>query len=164
MLVLTIAFNWKGTSRSKKIVRLMNLQPPVQPTCWRRHTEVLTDVTKELFENNLKEEAFIVKRYLKTVGQIDSNIDKQTLRNQVIKISASADGSLGTREWLSRIGIVDICFEEAGKVLVVIIKIIKMSTVFDKDKWETSGEITKLEYLEWHTKHETDCLMNQEGS
>lgn len=122
MLVLAIAFNWKGTFRSKKIVLLMNLQPPVHPTCWRRHTEVLTDVTEELFENNLKEEAFIVKRYLKTVGQIDSNIDKQTLRNQVIKISASADGSLGTREWLSRIGIVAICFEEAGKVLVVIIK------------------------------------------
>ena len=39
-----------------------------------------------------------------------------------------------------------------------------MSTVFDKDKWKTSGKITKLEYLEWHTKHETDCLMNQEGS
>ena len=98
------------------------LQPPVHPTCWRRYTEVLTDVTEEPFENNLKEEAFIVKRYLKTVGQIDSNIDKKTLRNQVIKISASADGSLGTRGWLSRVGIVDISFEETGKVLIVIIK------------------------------------------
>ena len=70
----------------------MNLEPPVKPICWRRHAKVLTDVTEELIENNLKEEAFNVKRYLQSVGQIDSNIDEQTLRNQV-KISASVDGS-----------------------------------------------------------------------
>ena len=67
----------------------MNLQPPVRPTCWRRHTKILTDVNEEFLGNNLKQEAFNVKRYLQTVGQIDSNIDEQTLRNHVIKIRAT---------------------------------------------------------------------------
>lgn len=38
-----------------------------------------------------------------------------------------------------------------------------MSTVFVKDKRITSDKITELEYLEWYTKHKTDCLMNHKG-
>ena len=33
-----------------------------------------------------------------------------------------------------------------------------------KTNEKLSGKITELEYLEWHTKHETNCLMNHEGS
>ena len=164
MLVLAMRSIGKGHFAAKKILRLMNLQPPVHPTCWRRYTKVLTDVTEELLENNLKEEAFNVKRYLQTVGQIDSNIDEQTLRNQVIKISASVDGSWGTRAWSSRDGIVDICFEETGKILDVIIKSSKCRQCLLKTNEEKSGKITELEYLERYTKHEADCLMNHEGS
>ena len=141
----------------------MNLEPPVKPICWRRHAKVLTDVTEELIENNLKEEAFNVKRYLQSVGQIDSNIDEQTLRNQV-KISASVDGSWGTRGWSSRDGIVDICFEKTGIVLDVIIKSSKCRQCSLKTNEKTSDKITELEYLEWYTKHKADCLMNHERS
>ena len=122
ILVFVIHSTGKGHSTAKKILNLINLQPPVHPTCWRRHTKVLTDVTEKLLENNLKEEAFNVKRYLQTVGQIDVNIDKQTFLNQVIKISASIDGSWETRGWSSSDGIIDICFEETRKVSDVIIK------------------------------------------
>ena len=94
----------------------MNLQPPSRHTWWRRHTKILTDVNEEFLGNNLKQEAFNVKRYLQTVGQIDSNIDEQTLRNHVIKIRATVDGSWGTTGWSSREGIIDICFEETGKI------------------------------------------------
>ena len=98
-MVFVIHSTGKGHSTAKKILSLINLQPPVHPTCWRRYTKVLTDVTEKLLENNLKEEVFNVKRYLQTVGQIDVNIDKQQFLNQVIKISASIDGSWGTRGW-----------------------------------------------------------------
>ena len=164
MLVLSMLSIGNGHSAAKKILSLMDLQPPVHPTCWRRHTKVLTDVTEELLENNPKEEAFNVKQYRQTVGQIDSNIDEQTLRNQVIKINASVDGSCGTRGWSSRDGIVEIYFEETGKVLDVIIKSSKCRQCLLKTNEKTSGKITELEYLGWYTKHEADCLTNHEGS
>ena len=91
-----------------------------------------------------------------SVGQIDSNIDEQMLWNQVIKTGARVDGSWGTREWSSSDGIVDICFEETRKVVAVIIKSSKC--------WhckKMSAKRHELEYLEWYTKHEALCLMNQ---
>ena len=66
--------------------------------------------------------------------------------------------------WSSRDGTVDICFEETGKVLEVIIKSSKRRQCSLKTNEKTSGKITELEYLEWYTNHEADCLMNHEGS
>ena len=66
--------------------------------------------------------------------------------------------------WSSRDGTVDICFEETGKVLEVIIKSSKRRQCSLKTNEKTSGKITELEYLEWYTKHEADYLMNHEGS
>ena len=39
------------------------------------------------------------------------------------KIAASFDGSLTTRGWSAKDGIVDVCFEETGKVIDVFVKI-----------------------------------------
>ena len=74
MLVLAMISIEKGRFAAKQKLSLMNLQPPVHPTCWRRHTKVLTDVTEELLESNLKEEAFNVKWYLQTVGQMSNRL------------------------------------------------------------------------------------------
>ena len=54
--------------------------------------------TKNLGEIYKKKEALKAKRYFKT---------------------ASVDGSWGSRGWTSHHGIVDVCFEEVGKVIAV---------------------------------------------
>ena len=67
---------------------------------------------------DLKLEAHNAKLYLCKSGQL--NITENELNDYNVEISASFDGSWNTQGWSSRTGIVDACFEPAGKVLDVI--------------------------------------------
>ena len=69
----------------------------------------------------MKKAALEAKTYLKNTGSItfDPLADRE---KQNIEIAASVDGSWGSPGQTSQNGIVDVCFEETGKVLDVTIK------------------------------------------
>ena len=61
-------------------------------------------------------------------------------------------------------GLVDICSEEIGKVIDVILKTNNFKTYSNIKAQKDAGSINLLEYLEKSAKHEAECLLNQDGS
>lgn len=61
-------------------------------------------------------------------------------------------------------GIVDVGFDETGKVLDKIDKISKFKQCYGKMELKNFGKVTGGEYLAWLVKHEESCLLNHEGS
>ena len=62
------------------------------------------------------------------------------------KIAASFDGSLTTRGWSAKDGIVDVCFEETGKVIDAFVKISKCSQCRGMKANQLSCEIEYVDY------------------
>ena len=75
----------------------------------------------KLLDENLKQEALDVKRYIIITGQIQ-NISDDELESSPVKIAVSVDGSWQSRGWASKSGIVDVAFEGTRKIIDVIIK------------------------------------------
>ena len=69
-----------------------------------------------------------------------------------------------SREFLSCQGLVDICSEEIGKVIDVILKTNNFKTYSNIKAQKDAGSINLLEYLEKSAKHKAECLLNQDGS
>ena len=96
----------------------------------------------------------------KSTGSITVDPSADT-EKQNIEATVSVDDSWGSRGWTLQNGIVDVCFEKTGKVLDVTIKSAS-SCQCSKMKEKKSGDISYIDYLEWYTKHETECLKNHE--
>ena len=73
------------------------------------------------------------------------------------EITASFDGSWNTRGWSAKDGIVDVCFEETGKVIDVVIKISNCAQCKRMKAKQLSCEVEYVDYLDW-------CPMNHDGS
>ena len=147
----------RGRAGGRRISSILNLDEVVSTKCWLNHTKTLALNTTKLAKNNMKEATYEAKLYSKRTGQMND------LKEKNIEIGVSFDGSWGSRGWSARQGIVDACFEETGKVVDVIFKSSTCRLCSTK-KSKKNERITLVEYLEWYTKHEKDCLMNHEGS
>ena len=112
---------------------------------------------------NLKEEAINVKRYMMATGQVPI-IREKDLEKTPVKIAASLDGSWKSRGWNSKDGIVDVGFDGTGKMLDVIVKRATCNTCRElKDKKE-KGELSDFQCLEACVNHEESCEKNHDGS
>ena len=120
-LVLACRLIGRGRAAARKLTSLLNLPQPISRDSWRKHTIRISKQFEELLEKNLENESLLVKKYLMNAGKIGTMADEE-LKKQVVKASVSVDGSWGARGWCSSSGIVDVCFEETGKVLEVIMK------------------------------------------
>ena len=161
--VLALRAVGKGRSAAAKITSILNLPAPINARCWTKHTNAISEHAESLCRDNMKQEAYNTKLYLRSIGQIEQTSDTQ-LRDKVIDVGVSVDGSWSTRGWKAREGIVDVCFEETGKVLDVILKLTKCDTCKKMKEKSSNGEISQLEYLEWYVKHEPTCMVNHDGS
>ena len=103
------------------------------------------------------------KEYLHRNGQIEV-LSGTGLPGEIPQIDVSVDGSSGSRGWSSWQVVVDICFQQTGKVLDVILKTSLCSVCSSLKSQRKSGEINVIDYVERYTKHELECLMNHEGS
>ena len=65
---------------------------------------------------------------------------------------------------MSRQGIVDICSEDTGKIIYVILKTDYCKTCSNVKTQKGTGSINLLEYLEKSAKHEPEFLLNLDGS
>ena len=83
---------------------------------------------------------------------------------EVTEVSVSVDDPWGSRGFLSRQGLEDICSEEAGKVTDVILKANYFKTCSNIKAQKDAGRINLLEYLEKSAKHEAECFLNHDGS
>ena len=152
----------KGHAGGKKLITALNLNKPIIKKAWTKPTRPIAQNIKNLGEVYIKKAALEAKIYLKNTGSITvdplADIGKQN-----IEIAVSVDGSWGSRDWTAQNGIVDMCFEETGKVLDVTIKSAP-SRQCSKMKGKKSGDISYIDFLEWYTKHESECLKSHGGS
>ena len=146
-----------------KITSVLNLDRPVSKKSWKNHTLSLTSFAEQQATQNMNKASIDAKEYLQRNGQIEV-LSGTGLPEEIPQIDVSVDGSWGSRGWSSRQGIVDICFEETGKVLDIILKTSLCSVCSSLKSKRESGEINVIDYMERYTKHEPECLMNHEGS
>ena len=101
----------------------------------------------------MKKAALKVKKYLVSNT---SYTCKDDLLEKVTEVSVSIGGSWGSRGFLSPQGLVDICSEETGKVIDVILKTNYFNTCSNIKAQKDAGSSNLLEYLEKSAKHEAE--------
>ena len=107
----------KGHSTAAKFISLMNLHQALHYSSWTLYTQKLEAVVGAFLKQNLRETANELTSYMPETGQITNpRIDK------LFEISAVLDGSWRTPVWTSCDGAADVCSDQIGKVLDVIIK------------------------------------------
>ena len=151
----------KGRAAAQKLTGILNLNQPVNHHSWHSHTKTIMKQSEVLLD--LQKEAINAKKYMMMMKENRIRDDGE-LKSLVMDIGVSLDGSWNTRGWSARMGIVDVCFEQTGKVLDVIFKNLDCTLCNKKKRQKSAGEINMLEYLEWYLKHEPNCLMNHDGS
>ena len=98
------------------------------------HTKAITDAAVNVSNNSMKTTALEVKKYL---GRNASYPRKDDLLEEITEVRVTVHGTCGSREFLSRQGLVDICPEETGKVIDVILKTNCFKTCSNiKSQWE----------------------------
>ena len=82
----------------------------ISEVSWKRHTKAVTNAGVKVSNNTMKKAALEVKKYLVSNT---SYTRKDNLLEEVAEVSVSVGGSWGSRGFLLRQGLVDICSEEA---------------------------------------------------
>ena len=86
------------------------------------------------------------------------------LSKKVMNIGVSFDGSWGSRDWASKQGIVDVCFEDTVKLLDVILKTSCCKVCKNLKHKREIETISLVQNIERYNEHEAHCLLNHEGS
>ena len=150
-----------GHSAAEKLPSVVNMTQPIFKVVWKRHTKAITDAAVNVSNNSMKKAALDVKKYLVSNT---SYTPKDDLLEEVTEISISVDGSWGSRGFSSRQGIVDVCSEENGKVIDIILKTNYCKTCSNIKTQKDAGSINPLEYLEKSVKDESESLLNHDSS
>ena len=99
-----------GCSATKRLTRVLNMTQLISEVSWKRHTKAVTNAGVKVSNNTMKKAALEVKKYLVSNT---SYTRKDNLLEEVAEVSVSVGGSWGSRGFLLRQGLVDICSEEA---------------------------------------------------
>ena len=119
---------------AKRLTSVPNMNQPISKVAWKKHTKAITDAAVNVSNNSMKTTALEVKKYL---GRNASYPRKDDLLEEITEVRVTVHGTCGSREFLSRQGLVDICPEETGKVIDVILKTNCFKTCSNiKSQWE----------------------------
>ena len=123
----------------------------------------LRNVAEEVAEESIKKATIGAKEYIAKngVSEVPSEAD---LSKEKMNIGISVDGAWGSRGWASKQGIADVCFEDTGKVLDVILKTSHCKICKNLKHQREIGKISLEQYIDSYKKHEPDCLLNHEES
>ena len=108
-------------SAALRLTSILNLDKPVTKKSWLNHMTTLCNVAEEVAEGSMKKAAIGAKEYIAKNG-VSEVPPEADLSKEKMNIGVSVDGSWGSRGWASKQGIVDVCFEDTGKVLDFILK------------------------------------------
>ena len=123
----------------------------------------LCNVAEEVAEGSMKKATIGAKEYIAQNGVSEVPPEADLSKEKMI-IVVSVDGAWGSRGWASKQGIADVCFEDTGKVLDVILKTSYCKVCKNLKHQREIGKISLEQYTESYNKHEPDCLLNHEES
>ena len=119
LFVLAYHLIGHGPSAAKKLTSALNMTQPISKTAWKRQTEALTDAAVNVSNNSMKKAALEVKEtssqqhFIHTQGWFVRRSHRSKQRCWWL---------LGLQRISSCQGIKDICSEETGKVIDIILK------------------------------------------
>ena len=152
----------RGYSAASRLTSILNLDKPVTKKSWLNHMTTLCNVAEEIAEGSMKKATIGAKEYMVKNGVLEVPPEAD-LSKEKMNIGVSVDGSWGSRGWASKQGIVDVCFEDMGKVLDVILKTSYCKVCENLKHKKEMGTINLVQYVQSYKKHEPDCLLNHEG-
>ena len=150
----------KGRSAAQRCFSFLGLSPVYT---WEKHTTVVEEKVKDLMETDFNQAVLQLKQLKRTVGDVAECTD-QELVEKVIDVGASFDCSWSSRGWSARDGLVAAVSEDTGKVLDVIYLSRECKHCKEMEQKRETGELSRLDYLSWYITHESNCLLNHEGS
>ena len=165
-LVLGLRLTGRGHSVAKRVLSVLNLPSPVNKDSWSNHTKALERIAHDLLEEELKNAAIEVKRFLQG-GKEDLNtadMSDEQLADLVLDAGVSIDGSWNQRGWAARDGVVAVISIDTGKVFDVAFLSNSCTACEQMKRKQQEGAISRMDYLGWVVRHEESCYHNHEGS
>ena len=86
------------------------------------------------------------------------------MKKKVVDVGASFECAWSSRGWSARDGVVTAISEDTGRVLDVVYMTRSCSQCKKMEEKRASGQLSKIEFLEWYIGHEENCYLNHEGS
>ena len=123
----------------------------------------LCNVAEKVAEGSMKKAAIGAKKYIIKNGASEIPPEADSSKEK-LNIGVSVDCSWGSRGWASKQGIVDVCFEDTGKVLDVIFENFILKVYKNLKHKREIGTTSLIQYIESYNEHEPDCFLNHEGS
>lgn len=166
-LVLAFRLIGRGHSAADKFASVLNLHKPVNKTPWSFHTKALTEAAEKVLAMELNRAVLEVKRFKLQNGDfdgIDGTCDDEQLKAFVMDVGVSLDGSWSSRGWSARDGLVAAVSIDTGKVLDVVFLTNSCSVCTKQENRRNLGEISRMEFLSWYLRHESNCYLNHDGS
>lgn len=150
-VVLGMRLIGKGRNAASKFCAAMNLPQPVSATPYSDHTKHITEKTKIVLLQELLNAG-------KRGHTLKESEDENLCPESVVDCGVTIDGSWLNRGLSSRHGFVTVISIDTGEVLDVHYM---CSVCPECSKWEDK---TSPEYLEWFLSHESECMLNHDGS
>ena len=148
-----------------RLTAVLNLDKPISKKAWTKHARSIAENTnkRNIQEIYRKKGSCKSQDVLKNTGSITFD-PLADMEKKNIEIALSVDGSWGSRGWTSQNRIVDVCFEETGKMQDVLIKSALCRQCSKMKEEKEPGDASYIDYLEWYAKQEFECLKNHEDS
>ena len=147
----------RGYRAASRLASILKLDKTVTKKSWLNHTTTLCNVAEEIAEGSMKKATIGTKEYMVKNGVLEVPPEAD-LSKEKLNIGVSVDGSWGSRVWGSKQGIVDVCFEDTGKILDAILNTSYCKVCKNLKHKKEMGTISLVQYVE---RLALDLNMNQ---
>ena len=89
---------------------------------------------------------------------------REQLGEVVVDCGVTIDASWCSRGWSATDAVIAAISVDTGKVVDVVHMSSSCPECNKMEQRKKEGEVSRLEYLSWFTKHEPNCYLNNEGS
>ena len=151
----------RGHAGASKTLSFLGLKP-IDKHYWSENAKKIEAEAKNLLENELNRAAFEVKESKFALDLLDCT--REQLGEVVVDCGVTIDASWCSRGWSATDAVIAAISVDTGKVVDVVHMSSSCTECKKMDKRKMEGEVSRLEYLSWFTKHEPSCYLNHEGS
>ena len=151
----------RGHAGASKTLSFLGLKP-IDKHYWSENAKKIEAEAKNLLENELNRAAFEVKERTFALDLLDCT--REQLGEVVVDCGVTIDASWCSRGWSATDAVIAAISVDTGKVVDVVHMSSSCTECKKMDQRKMEGEVSRLEYLSWFTKHEPSCYLNHEGS
>ena len=146
----------KGRQGLLKFSSVCGLSKPVSRPVYSEQNKILEKKSEEVKDISLLAAGKMAKHIV--AKSLDLNEDDK------LDVPTSFDNTWGERGYTARDGVGTAIAEPTGQIMDSCYKNSNCRECYVMEQKRLEGKISFIEYVEWYTKHEPNCLLNHEGS